>query len=123
MLKQLKTTEIKEYREKTLKKQRGVCPLCKETLLPEHAAFDHCHTTGHFRGVLHNSCNSAEAKVLQWAGRRSRGDDPEFFLRNLIKYWKKDFTSNPLHPSFGKPKKRRRRNGRKGIRSQARKRK
>jgi hypothetical protein len=70
-------------------------------------AYDHCHETGHLRDVLHLACNSAEGKILHWAGRRSRGDDPDFFLRNLLKYWKKDYSKNPLHPSHGKPRRKR----------------
>jgi len=30
---------------------------------------DHCHETGEIRGVLHRSCNAAEGKVANAAGR------------------------------------------------------
>lgn len=105
----MKVSEIKEHREKTLKKQRGVCPLCGTKILPEEAVLDHCHDTGHIRRVLHRSCNAAEGRIKQWAGPRSRGDDPEDFLKRLIKYWKSDYSDNPVHPNHGKPKRRRRR--------------
>ncbi len=101
--------EIKEYRERLIRKQRGRCPLCGEPLLPEEAALDHCHKTGHVRRALHRSCNAAEGKILHWAGIRSRGDDPEKFLKNLLKYWKQDYTNNPIHPTHGKKRRRKKR--------------
>lgn len=101
--------EIKAYREKQIKKQKGICPLCQEQLLPQDAALDHCHKTGKVRAALHLSCNGAEGRILQWAGPRSRGDDPELFLKNLIKYWRKQWVHSPIHPKHGVPVKRRRR--------------
>jgi hypothetical protein len=105
----LKTVEIKAFREKQIKKQKGICPLCKEELLPKDATLDHCHETGHVRQALHRSCNSAEGRILMWAGRRSRGDSAPDFLRNLLRYWAKDFSHNPEHPTHGVPRKRRKR--------------
>jgi len=105
--------DIKAFREALVRKQRGVCPLCKEALLPEDATLDHCHTTGYVRAALHRSCNGAEGRIKSWAGPRSRGDDPVFFLQNLIKYWRRDFSHNPVHPSHLKPRKRRRKARRK----------
>jgi hypothetical protein len=104
----MKQSDIKEYREAQLKKQRGVCPLCGTVIQPEEAVLDHCHDTGHVRKVLHRSCNAAEGRIKQWAGPRSRGDDPEKFLRNLIKYWKSEYSDNPVHPNHGKKRPRRR---------------
>ena len=105
----LKDREIKEYREQELKRQHYICPLCKEPLLADEATLDHCHVTGHVRGVLHRSCNAGEGRVLTWAGRRSRGDDPDLWLRNLLRYWKKDYSKNPLHPTHGRKRVRRKR--------------
>jgi hypothetical protein len=105
----LKATQIKEHREKQIKKQKGVCPLCHEGLLPEDATLDHCHDSGHVRMALHRSCNAAEGRILSYAGKRSRGDDPLLFIMNLAKYWKKDFTNQPLHHTHGNaPRKRKR---------------
>lgn len=101
--------EIKEYREKQLKRQRGICPLCKTDILVEEATLDHCHDTGRVRQVLHRSCNSAEGRILALAGRRSRGEDPDLWLRNLLRYWKKSYTSNPVHPAHGRKRPRRKR--------------
>lgn len=105
----LKASQIKAHREKQIKKQRGICPLCKEELLPPDATLDHCHTTGRIRMALHRSCNAAEGRILHWAWKRSRGDDPLLFIQNLAKYWQKDFSANPLHHSHGNaPRKRKR---------------
>lgn len=105
----LKTSEIKTYREAALKRQKGICPLCGLDILVEEATLDHCHVTGHVRKVLHRSCNSAEGKILHWAGARSRGDDPKLFLRNLLKYWEGKYSTHPIHPRHLKPKPKRRR--------------
>lgn len=104
----VKAHEVKDYREEQVRRQKGVCPLCKETLVFEDATLDHCHETGHIRMALHRSCNSAEGRILMWAGKRSRGDDPVLFLKNLLCYWKKDFSDNPIHYSHAKKRKRRR---------------
>jgi hypothetical protein len=35
--------------------------------------------------------------------------DPESYLKNLLKYWKRDYSHHPLHPNHGRKKRRRRR--------------
>lgn len=108
-MKKLKASEIKDYRERQVNRQKGICPLCKEPLKFEDATLDHCHTSGHVRMALHRSCNGAEGRILSWAGKRSRGDDPIAFLRNLISYWQRDFANKPLHHTHGAKKRRRKR--------------
>ena len=103
----MKNKDLKPYRLELLEKQGYICPLCELELLPEDAVLDHCHTTGHLRQVLHRSCNSAEGWILHWAGRRSAGDDPVEFVSNILGYWQEDYTDNPIHPTHGKPRKRR----------------
>jgi hypothetical protein len=105
----MKLKEIRTRRELLLGKQKGICPLCGTTILPSEATLDHCHTTGHTRRVLHRSCNSAEGRILSWAGKRSRGDDPAEFLRRLLRYWRTDYSGNPVHPRHNVKVKRRRR--------------
>lgn len=104
----LKAVEIKKYREHQIKRQKGICPLCKLELKIEDATLDHCHKTGHVRMALHRSCNGAEGRILSWAGARSRGDDPVEFLKNILKYWQRDFSSKPVHHTHGKKRKRKR---------------
>lgn len=106
----LKQPQVKAYREKAVKKQKGVCPLCEEELLTEDAVLDHDHESGHVRAALHRSCNAAEGRILNWADKRSRGDDPVLFLTNLLKFWEVDYSDNPLHHTHGRaPRKKKRR--------------
>ena len=54
------------------KEQGGICPLCNKHIdLTEKGAavMDHCHESGQVRGILHRSCNAAEGKVANAAGR------------------------------------------------------
>lgn len=96
----LKKHEIKLHRNNLLKKQKGICPLCKTEILEEEATLDHDHGTGHCRRVLHRSCNQVEGRILSWI-RRSRvsAGKERMFLQNLVRYWGADFTGEPLHPS------------------------
>lgn len=105
----VKPGDIRGIRERMVRAQRYKCPLCSEHLKQEDAVLDHCHDTGYIRQALHRSCNSAEGRVKEWAGKRSRGDDPELWLKNLLKYWRKDFSHNPIHHTHGAKKRRRRR--------------
>lgn len=97
-MQKLKQSEIKEWREKLLKKQKGICPLCGEPLEADEAVLDHDHVTGHIRGALHNGCNRAEGKAINWI-YRTKSNDPIAFARALARYWKKDYTKLPIHPT------------------------
>lgn len=48
-----------EQKEKMYNDQQGLCALCKQQL-PDVVAscYDHNHTTGKARGILHHSCNT-----------------------------------------------------------------
>lgn len=59
-----------------LKDQNGLCAICKTT--PTRQVIDHCHTTGHVRGILCHGCNiklpaiedaSFRAAALNYLGR------------------------------------------------------
>ena len=94
----LKRQEIKEYRAKLLRKQQGICPLCSLKIEQEDATLDHNHTTGKVRRVLHRSCNTAEGKILSWCFR-TKSNDPELLLSNLILYWRESYDDQPYHPA------------------------
>lgn len=75
-----------------LERQGGVCAICKGLPRGRYKKFaaDHCHTRGHFRGVLCPQCNSAIGLMK---------DDPQR-LANAIDYLRKTesgsyATSNP----------------------------
>ena len=65
----------RELAERLAEDRIGECPTCNKI---KPLAVDHCHTTGGFRGLLCNSCNS----VLGHA------KDNIKTLENLIKYLK-----------------------------------
>ena len=56
-------------------KQDGLCAICQKPIdlqvmgNKSDYVVDHCHETGEIRGVLHRSCNAAEGKVVNAAGR------------------------------------------------------
>jgi len=49
---------IRDY-EKMLKRQGGVCAICRREEKNKRLAVDHCHTTGVVRGLLCQKCNWA----------------------------------------------------------------
>ena len=101
-MKRLKQKEIADFRLGQLLTQGGICPLCDKKIAHGDAALDHCHKTGHIRGVLHIACNSSEGRVMKWA-YSSKHHDPIEFLKNLIKYHEKDYTDQPWHPKHMTP--------------------
>jgi predicted amidophosphoribosyltransferase len=105
---QIKASEIKQLREEQLKKQKSICPLCKTYIKQADAAYDHCHKTGHLRKVLHKNCNTVEGKISNWM-RWVPWVDRIKFIKNLILYWRTDYSKNLIHHLHGKPKRRKRR--------------
>ena len=70
---------LEEYRE-LLRRQNGVCAICKRDDSRGSLAVDHCHKTGLVRGLLCRSCNTSLGKM---------NDDPEL-LRRAIAYLEND---------------------------------
>lgn len=79
--------------------QAGLCPLCHEPIdlkIKGEGVIDHDHDTGEIRGVLHRSCNAAEGKVANAAGRWG-AKSMEYsalipWLENMLAYLKKPGT-------------------------------
>jgi len=94
----LTVKDKKEFREKLLLDQNGLCPLCGTALTELEATLDHDHETGKIRRVLHRSCNQAEGRILSWI-KRSRATDALEFLQALVKYWQEDYSNMPDHPA------------------------
>lgn len=92
----IKQSEVAGIRERMLKEQDGICPLCGY-LIETDAVLDHDHTTGHIRGVLHRQCNHAEGRVLDWIKRTGKRVNPLEFIKRLRAYWSTDFSENPYH--------------------------
>lgn len=93
----LKPLEVKEYRLKVLKEQRGVCPMCLTNIQSGQDTLDHDHNTGHVRRVLCRNCNQIEGRVLNWV--KKAYCTPEVFLANLALYWSEDYSRNVYHPN------------------------
>lgn len=83
-------------------KQGGNCSLCHKPISLQvmgnksDYVVDHCHETGEIRGVLHRSCNAAEGKVANAAGRwgaKSMSYQALIpWLENMLAYLKQDGT-------------------------------
>lgn len=73
--------------DKMLKKQNGVCGICKKEEKERHQngklrklAIDHCHSTGKIRGLLCTKCNQGLGNFK----------DNESYLEQAIKYLKEN---------------------------------
>lgn len=97
-MEKLKRNEIKLWRDKLLKRQNGKCPICGLELTEDEAVLDHDHVTGHIRGALHPACNRLDGKCINWAYRTKGNDYPQMMM-NLAKYWEKDYSKLPIHPT------------------------
>lgn len=108
---QMKPKDIKTVKEKLLKKQKGLCLICKRNLyeLPSrNICLDHCHTTWMVRGVLCRACNSLEGKFKRnfiRVGAKNKGIIYTEFLKGLVKFQARKDT-NYRYPE--KPKRRKR---------------
>lgn len=80
-------------------KQGGLCAICQKEISLQvmgnksDYVVDHCHETGEIRGVLHRSCNAAEGKVTnaagRWGAKSTQYEDIIPFLDQLVQYIKK----------------------------------
>jgi len=106
---QLKQKDIKKIREKLLKQQKGLCPICNRKV--ERPTLDHDHTkrihgTGRCRGVICSNCNVFLAKIENNSIRYgiSKKNLPEVLI-NISKYLSAQQTIY-IHPSEApKPRK------------------
>ena len=93
----IKQKEIRPLREKILKEQKFICPVCTTEIKEGEDVLDHSHKTGHIRAVLHRSCNMAMGRIMNWA-RRTKDSEPLHFLEGMLKFYDKDYTDNDIHP-------------------------
>jgi hypothetical protein len=111
----LKYKDIPKIKEKLLKKQLHICPICLRDLLvlpKRDICLDHNHKTGRIRAVLCRGCNSMEGKVwraFQRVGLAKAGIDYESFLVNLSLYnfnynRETGYGTKYIHPKFKEKK-------------------
>lgn len=85
--------------------QKGLSPITGRPITD--AVMDHCHKTGHVRGVLQRWENAVLGRLENWAGRLG-GDPPVSdveFLRGVADYLERT-RANPtgvLYPTFKTP--------------------
>lgn len=111
-IRQMKSKEISDTRERILKEQNGKCALCPEIITEDSgSSLDHQHKfqretngedgAGLIRGVLCRACNVWEGKIWNNTGRYRQPKsvlDRIEMLVDLIEYYYKD--NYPLiHPS------------------------
>lgn len=110
----LSRTMMRSWAARQLKvEQGGLCPLCGNEIdltIKGEGVIDHDHDTGEIRGVLHRSCNSAEGKVANAAGRWGAKSTAYSaiipWLDNLLAYLKRPGTGMmyPMHKTADEKK-------------------
>jgi len=105
----LKQKDIKPLREKMLKDQNYICPLCNRTINIDRCALDHAHCRqggdGCVRMVLCFFCNTLLSKIENNYKRNLVPYDIlNTFLVNTFPYLDKKYT-NLIHPTESKSKK------------------
>jgi len=104
----LKTSEIRDYRLKTLTHQGHNCALCLEAVATTEAVLDHDHKTGYIRGVLHRGCNALLGKIENsLTMNRISPDRLKNILDNLQFYTNQHHAV--LHPTHRTPEERKER--------------
>jgi hypothetical protein len=116
---QLKQKDIKLLREKLLKEQDYICPICKEKITLAESTLDHQHKlfkdeeignngAGLCRGVICFRCNAWEGKIFnsyRRLGLHKKELDQATLLRNLADYLEQE-NMIYIHPTeVEKPKK------------------
>ena len=92
-MRKIARTQLRAWTIQQVKRQGGLCPLCKlpiDLTIAREAVCDHDHNTGEIRGVLHRSCNASEGRVANAAGRWG-AKSMEYvaiirWLKNLLDY-------------------------------------
>ena len=110
MQRKLPRSSMRAWSIGQIRKQDGLCPICKKPINLQvmgnksDYVVDHCHETGLIRAVLHRSCNAAEGKVTNAAGRwGAKGTDYALvipYLRSMVEYleYHRDNPSNLIYP-------------------------
>lgn len=99
---QLKAKDVPELRQRLLKKQGGICPICEKTA--DAPCLDHHHVkrikgSGQIRGVLCRSCNVLIAKMENNCVRYGVGaENLPRVLRNMALYLERPQLPY-IHPS------------------------
>lgn len=103
-LRKLARSMMPSFKVRQLGEQGGLCPMCKTPIdlkIKGEGVIDHDHDTGEVRGILHRSCNAAEGKVANAAGRWGAGgmgyDKIIPWLENMLAYLRSPGTGFMYH--------------------------
>lgn len=114
-LRKISRAQLRNWTILQLRSQDGRCRLCGEPIdtsvqgrKSDYVA-DHDHETGEIRGILHRSCNAAEGKVANAAGRWG-AKSMEYvklipWLESLLAYYKSEGTG-VMYPDHKSPEER-----------------
>ena len=88
----------KAYREAKLREQGGRCAITGYTISASEAVLDHCHSTGHVRGVLHRGVNALLGKCENNYRRYGLSLPMLAAMAPPIgAYLTRDYSNNPLY--------------------------
>lgn len=105
----IKATEIKSVKLTILKEQGWTCAVCGRGLKTKWKTdskfihLDHCHETGHIRGVLCRVCNIVEGKAWNSYKRQTKKDKRSVnsylkIIKGLAFYYD-NHKSHLIHPT------------------------
>lgn len=116
-MRKLARSQMPSFRARLHKEQGGLCPLCGTPIdlkIKGEGVVDHDHDSGEIRGILHRSCNAAEGKVANAAGRWGAGgmgyDKIIPWLENMLAYLKRPGSGMLYHTHLTDDEKRLKRN-------------
>ncbi|BBD74663.1 putative DNA endonuclease VII [Pectobacterium phage PPWS2] len=105
-MRKLARSQVRPTAMRLLQKQGGICPLCQKPIdltIKGELVLDHCHDTGQIRGALHRSCNSAEGRTAnaagRWGAKSMSYSDIIPWLENLVAYLKQP-PQDMIYPTF-----------------------
>ncbi len=112
-MRRLKHAQVAGVRKMAATQQGGRCAICKQPTADNQQVLDHCHKHGFIRAMLCRNCNGIEGKVKNLAARGKRMYDEEWFLTQLLDYWKQHNRTaregDLLHPTYKTPAEKRER--------------
>lgn len=101
-MQRLTAAQIKPLREQMLAKQGGVCAITRYPLTKDKAVLDHCHKTGHVRGVLQRGVNALLGKLENNHERFGCSHAQMLLMLSPAgqEYLKADYSRMPIHHTF-----------------------
>jgi len=99
-----KQEQINYLKDKLLKEQDFICPLCEIDMLTieeRNRCLDHDHDTGLVRAVVCRNCNSMEGKITNCIRRAKRQLSKQQWFNNLIHHW--EISTAEIHPNHKTP--------------------